>query len=126
MYRFALISLLLSGLVQAGELPSDLQWQSNWQDPVFASDEAKRGGTLRSYMLSFPQTLRSVGPDANSGIRFYIMDGTPKLAQRHPNTGKWIPQLADEWAFSDDYKTAYFKLNPKVKWSDGEMVTADD
>ncbi|MGR2804439.1 extracellular solute-binding protein [Vibrio harveyi] len=126
MYRFALISLLLSGLVQAAELPSDLQWQSNWQDPVFASDEAKRGGTLRSYMLSFPQTLRSVGPDANSGIRFYIMDGTPKLAQRHPNTGKWIPQLADEWAFSDDYKTAYFKLNPKVKWSDGEMVTADD
>ncbi|MBY6235082.1 extracellular solute-binding protein [Vibrio harveyi] len=126
MYRFALISLLFSGLVQAGELPSDLQWQSNWQDPVFASDEAKRGGTLRSYMLSFPQTLRSVGPDANSGIRFYIMDGTPKLAQRHPNTGKWIPQLADEWAFSDDYKTAYFKLNPKVKWSDGEMVTADD
>ena len=126
MYRFALISLLFSGLVQAGELPSDLQWQSNWQDPVFASDEAKRGGTLRSYMLSFPQTLRSVGPDANSGIRFYIMDGAPKLAQRHPNTGKWIPQLADEWAFSDDYKTAYFKLNPKVKWSDGEMVTADD
>lgn len=60
MYRFALISLLLSGLVQAAELPSDLQWQSNWQDPVFASDEAKRGGTLRSYMLSFPQTLRSV------------------------------------------------------------------
>ena len=126
MYRFALISLLFSGLAQAATLPSDLQWQSNWQDPVFASDEAKRGGTLRSYMLSFPQTLRSVGPDANSGIRFYIMDGTPKLAQRHPNTGKWIPQLADEWAFSDDYKTAYFKLNPKAKWSDGEAVTADD
>ena len=126
MYRFALISLLFSGLAQAATLPSDLQWQSNWQDPVFASDEAKRGGTLRSYMLSFPQTLRSVGPDANSGIRFYIMDGTPKLAQRHPNTGKWIPQLATDWAFSEDNKTVYFKLDPNATWSDGEKITADD
>ncbi|MEZ8399535.1 extracellular solute-binding protein [Vibrio splendidus] len=126
MYRYGLFALLLSFLAQAQQTPDNLEWHSNWVDPVFASDEAKRGGTLRSYMPSFPQTLRSVGPDANSGIRFYLMDGTPKLSQRHPNTDRWIPQLANEWAFGDDHKTVYFKLNPDAKWSDGESVTADD
>lgn len=126
MYRYGLFALLLSFLAQAQQTPNNLEWQSNWDDPVFASEEAKRGGTLRSFMPSFPQTLRSVGPDANSGIRFYLMDGTPKLAQRHPNTDNWIPQLANEWAFGSDHQTVYFKLNPDAKWSDGEAVTADD
>ncbi|KLV11681.1 ABC transporter substrate-binding protein [Photobacterium ganghwense] len=110
----------------AADLPADLEWISNMNEPLFASPEAKFGGTLRTYMASFPQTLRSVGPDANSGLRHYFMDGVPKLAARHPNTGKWIPQLAESWAFDEDNQTVYFKLNPKAKWSDGEKVTADD
>ncbi|MGF1684314.1 extracellular solute-binding protein [Photobacterium minamisatsumaniensis] len=110
----------------ATSLPSGLEWESNLNEPLFASKEAKFGGTLRTYMMSFPQTLRSVGPDANSGLRAYLMDGVPKLAARHPNTGKWIPQLANSWAFGDDNKTVYFKLNKAAKWSDGEKVTADD
>ncbi|HFQ5302889.1 TPA: extracellular solute-binding protein [Vibrio vulnificus] len=110
----------------AQSLPSDLNWLTNKNEPLFASEEAKRGGTLTTYMVSFPQTLRSVGPDANSGLRHYFMDGAPKLAQRHPNTGKWIPQLADSWAFDADNKTVYFKLDKNAKWSDGESVTADD
>lgn len=110
----------------AADLPSELTWVSNLNEPLFASPEAKFGGTLRTHMSSFPQTLRSVGPDANSGLRGYFMDGTPKLAARHPNTSKWIPQLANAWAFDDDNQTVYFQLNPKAKWSDGEKVTADD
>jgi len=119
----------LSGMTFASyaqSLPADINWVSNNDEPLFASSEAVRGGTLRTFMMSFPQTLRSVGPDANSGLRHYFMDGSPKLAQRHPNTGKWIPQLAESWAFSDDNKTVYFKLNEKAKWSDGEKITADD
>ncbi|WP_394247351.1 extracellular solute-binding protein [Vibrio profundi] len=111
---------------QAATLPSDLEWRTNNAEPLFASDEAKRGGTLRTFMASFPQTLRSVGPDANSGLRHYFMDGAPKLAERHPNTGKWIPQLATEWAFSEDNRTVYFKLDSNAEWSDGEKITADD
>lgn len=126
MYKYVLIALLTSFPSLAQTLPENLDWVTNWDDPVFASPEAKRGGTLRNYMLSFPQTLRSVGPDANSGIRFYLMDGAPKLARRHPNTDNWIPQLANEWAFGDDHKTVYFKLNKSAKWSDGKAVTADD
>lgn len=122
---FAVLSALSFNAL-AESLPSDLQWVSNQNEPLFASSEAKRGGTLTTYMVSFPQTLRSVGPDANSGLRHYFMDGAPKLAQRHPNTGKWIPQLAEAWAFDEDNKTVYFKLDKNAKWSDGEKVTADD
>lgn len=122
---FAVLSALSFNAL-AEPLPSDLQWVSNQNEPLFASSEAKRGGTLTTYMVSFPQTLRSVGPDANSGLRHYFMDGAPKLAQRHPNTGKWIPQLAEAWAFDEDNKTVYFKLDKNAKWSDGEKVTADD
>ena len=126
MIKKGLLALLISGSAYADVLPENLLWHTNWDDPVFASPEATRGGTLRSYMLSFPQTLRSVGPDANSGVRYYLMDGAPKLAQRHPDTGNWIPQLANEWAFGEDQRTVYFKLNPSAKWSDGKAVTADD
>ncbi|AUI86440.1 ABC transporter substrate-binding protein [Vibrio azureus] len=122
-----LASMLMVGFqTQAGQLPNNIEWISNSNEPLFASDEALRGGTLRTYITSFPQTLRSVGPDANSGLRQYLMDGAPKLAQRHPNTGKWIPQLAKAWAFGDDHKTVYFRLDETAKWSDGESITADD
>lgn len=112
--------------LHAAELPADIEWVSNNNEPLFASEEAVYGGTYRTYIESFPQTLRSVGPDANSGLRQYLMDGTPKMAQRHPNTGKWIPQLAKSWAFGEDNKTVYFKLDDTAKWSDGEKITADD
>ncbi|HDZ9177765.1 extracellular solute-binding protein [Vibrio cholerae] len=110
----------------AASLPSNLQWQTNWDEPVFASAEAKRGGTYRTHLLSFPQTLRSVGPDSNSGLRGYFLDDVPALVAKHPDTLQWIPQLANEWAFAGDNKTVYFKLNAQAKWSDGEPVTADD
>ncbi|WP_423839650.1 extracellular solute-binding protein [Vibrio mytili] len=125
---FSVLAALVSASfnLSAAELPADIEWISNNNEPLFASEEAVRGGTFRTYIQSFPQTLRSVGPDANSGLRQYLMDGAPKMAQRHPNTGKWIPQLAKSWAFGDDHKTVYFKLDDTAKWSDGEAITADD
>ncbi len=116
--KLAVLSVFmgLSCVATASTLPENLEWISNMNEPLFASEQAKRGGTFRSFMASFPQTLRSVGPDANSGLRHYFMDGTPKLAARHPNTGKWIPQLAEAWAFGNDFKTVYFKLNTEAEW----------
>ena len=128
MKRTALIPLLslLAFSTMAEQLPKDLNWQSNPNEPLFASAQAKRGGTLHKSILSFPQTLRTVGPDSNGGFRTYILDSAPTLVSRHPNTLKWIPSLATSWAYGDDNKTVYFKLNPDAKWSDGEKVTADD
>ncbi|MEF1339273.1 ABC transporter substrate-binding protein, partial [Vibrio rotiferianus] len=107
-------------------LPTDLNWHTNWDAPLYASEQAQFGGTYRTFMSSFPQTLRSVGPDSNSGLRGWFADDAPNLVRKHPNTLEWIPDLANEWAFDDDNKTIYFKLNPKAQWSDGKPVTADD
>ena len=48
------------------------------------------------------------------------------LVSIHPNTLNFIPQLATHWAFGPDGKTVYYRLDPDARWSDGELVTADD
>ena len=122
------ISLLASiaGAMAADTLPADIQWLTNTTDPVFASPEAKRGGTFRMAELSFPLTFRVVGPDSNSSFRSYILGNQLSLTGIHPNTENIIPELATHWAFGVDKKTMYFKLNPMARWSDGHPVTADD
>ncbi|CZF81274.1 MULTISPECIES: extracellular solute-binding protein [Grimontia] len=128
MFKLTTLAALsaLAFTAQAAELPANLNWQTNWDDPVFASDKAKRGGTLRTHLSSFPLTLRSVGPDSNSGLRGYFLDEVPGLVTRHPDTLNWIPAIATDWAYAGDNKTIYFKLNPKAKWNDGKPLTADD
>ncbi|WP_439333864.1 extracellular solute-binding protein [Vibrio agarilyticus] len=117
---------MLANFSWAATLPDNLTWQSNWDDPTIGSAAAVRGGTYRTSIQSFPQTLRTVGPDANSGLRRMMLDDVPGLIGRHPDTLNFIPALANEWAIGDDLKTVYFRLNPKARWSDGEPVTADD
>jgi len=110
----------------ANKLPENLDWQTNLDEPLFASDQAQFGGTFRTYISSFPQTFRIVGPDANGSFRTWLLDAHPSLLSKHPETGNWIPDLATDWAFGEDNKTVYYKINPKAKWSDGKPVTADD
>lgn len=112
------------GLPQA--LPVGLVWETNDADPVFASAEARRGGTFRTYMPSFPLTLRRVGPDSNSGIYTYLRYNQFGLVSFHPETRNPIPAIATHWAFGDDGRSMYFKLNPDARWSDGVPITADD
>ncbi len=113
-------------LFAAPELPKDIEWLTNDTDPVFASPDAKKGGTLNLSLLSFPLTFRVVGPDSNSSFRSAILDNQLSLIGIHPNTENIIPELATHWAFDKDKKTMYFKLNPKALWSDGKPVTAGD
>lgn len=108
------------------ELPGDLVWETNNDDPVFSSAEATKGGTFNTYITSFPLTLRTVGPDAGNQYRGIMLGNQMSLTTLHPVTGKLIPVMAAEWAYSDDMRTVYYKLNQKVKWSDGKPVTADD
>ncbi len=108
-------------------LPEGLVWLTNDEDPVFASPDAKRGGTFRSYIVGFPATLRMHGPDSNDGDYIPIKRSmSVALLDLQPNTLKFIPSLATHWAFGADGKTVYFKLDPRARWSDGEPVTADD
>ena len=107
-------------------LPDKIHWLTNEMDPVFASREAQKGGTLHSALISFPMTFRVVGPDSNGSFRGAILDNQLSLINIHPNSGNIIPELASHWAFGDDKKTMYFKLDPQAKWSDGFPVTAWD
>lgn len=121
----AVISLASFSL-HATQLPEGLEWISNPDEPTFASPDAQFGGTFRTFIQSFPQTFRIVGPDSNGVFRPWLLDSRPNLVRRHPITYKWIPELADAWAYGPDNKSIYFKLNPNAKWSDGKDITPDD
>ncbi len=108
------------------KLPENIVWLTNNNDPLFSSDRAEKGGVLRLAILSFPMTFRIVGPDSNGSFRSSILDNQLSLINIHPNTENIIPELATHWAFDDDKKTMYFKLNRNAKWSDNVPVTAWD
>lgn len=129
--RYGLVIALLCLLANAAralpaQLPEGLQWQTNVDDPIFASPKAERGGRFRAFVTSFPLTLRLVGPDSNSGFAQYLRANALGLVEAHPNTRRPIPALATHWAYGDDGKSLYFRLDPDARWSDGEPVTADD
>ncbi len=123
MFACGLFSLSVAAKPQ---LPDNLQWLTNDEDPVFASDKAIKGGTIHDWLPSFPLTLRTVGPDSNGSFRPNIHGNQMQLVNTHPDTGKLIPGLATHWAYGDDQKTMYFKLNPQARWSDGKPVTPED
>lgn len=107
-------------------LPEGLHWQTNNEDPIFASPDAKRGGRFRSFVTTFPLTLRLVGPDSNGSFAGFMRANNFSLVGIHPNTLKPIPELASHWAFGDDGHSLFFRLDPDARWSDGRPVTADD
>ncbi len=108
-------------------LAEGLVWQTNDTDPVYSSPDAVRGGTFHQFMLSFPLTLRMLGPDSNGGFANILRpNNLVGLVDLHPNTLNFIPVLATHWAFHEDGKTVSFRLNPNATWSDGEPITADD
>ncbi len=108
------------------DLPDDLIWQTNNDAAVFASPKALKGGIFRTMITDFPPTFRQVGPNANSSFRSFLDINALSLIDRHPQTDEYIPALATHWAISADNQTAYFKLDPAARWSDGQPVTADD
>ena len=109
-------------------LPEGLTWVNNNDQPTWSNPEAKRGGTYYDYILNYPLTMRVVGPSSNNAFATYKRWVTygADLVQMQPDTHKWVPGIATEWAYGHDNKTIYFKINPKARWSDGEKVTADD
>lgn len=120
------LTLCWSQFGWGASLPADLKWESNNADPVYADPAAKRGGTFRGFVTSFPLTLRKFGPDSNGSFASYVRESNLPLLSTHPVTGNPMPMLANAWAFGADHKTLYFRINPKARWSDGQPVTADD
>ena len=108
------------------ELPENLFWQTNNDDPEFASPDAIRGGTFHTWMLAYPLTMRTVGPDSNGRFAGFLRPIQFGPIAFHPQTRQPIPMLATHWALGDDGRSIYFRIHPDAQWSDGERVTADD
>jgi microcin C transport system substrate-binding protein len=109
------------------DVPADLKWENGMDEPEIGDPQAKKGGTIRDYILSFPPTLRVLGENSNSSFRGYHYDDVEmSLINLHPETGRVIPCVAKEWAVSPDSRTVYFRIDPDATFSDGTPVEADD
>ncbi|MEM7386335.1 MAG: extracellular solute-binding protein, partial [Verrucomicrobiota bacterium] len=109
------------------DIPANLTWENGLDQPELGSTKATKGGTLNLGIPDFPRTLRPLGPDANGIFRRYIVDyADMTYAVKHPNTDRYIPGLAREWAIDREDNTVFIRLDPEAKWSDGEPVTTED
>lgn len=109
------------------ELPEDLEWATNLDDPELGSPKAKKGGTLHTYFPSYPRSIRSAGSESNNSFRSAHWDDNEMgLILIHPNTRNIIPALADRWAVGEDGQSVYFHIDDRARWSDGKNVTSED
>ena len=123
-----ILSSVLCPLSFAAELPKDIKWETNNDDPPIGDSKALKGGTLYFYMDDYPLTFRLMGPNSNDAFaswnRAYTMDFA--LVALHPTTDRFIPLMATHWFIQSDQQTVYYKLDPDARWSNGRPVTADD
>jgi microcin C transport system substrate-binding protein len=88
---------------------------------------AKKGGTFRAYISTFPPTLRAFGDNSNNSFRGVLYDDIDMpLVGLHPKLMEMIPGIAKEWAVSEDGRTVYFRIDPEARYSDGVPVRARD
>lgn len=109
------------------DLPGDLKWEDGLGEPEIGDEKAKKGGTLRNYIMAFPPTLRVLGENSNSSFRGYHYDDMEMgLITLHPDTGRVIPAIAKEWAVSPDNRTVYYRIDPEARFSNGDPIEAED
>ncbi len=103
------------------------EWERNEDFPLIGDPSAKKGGTLRYAIITYPATFRTHGPSSNTSFNS-LMSGLvyQRLVTLHPNTLEFIPDLAEAWEIKDDKMTFLFRLNPKARWEDGKPVTPED
>lgn len=110
------------------QLPSDLTWENGEGLAPIGDPRARRGGQLRLRVNSMQQTLRILGPDANSTLRGPLWNANMiYLLMRHPWEDAYMPGLARAWAIDpEDSRTIYLRLDPDARWSDGRPFTTED
>jgi microcin C transport system substrate-binding protein len=102
-------------------------WETNTDFDLLGDPRAVKGGTYRSWMLSFPGTLRMAGPEWNTSINYTISSLVyESLLGLHPTSLKYMPVLATHWQIAPDKLTYRFRIDPNARFSDGTPVTAED
>ena len=116
-------------ILSEADLPKDLQWTTNNDEPELGSPKAKKGGTFHSFIQggAYPPTIRQIGKEANNSFRSYHWDDIEmSFTNLHAETGKIIPALADRWCVAADGQTIYYHLDEAARWSDGKDVKSGD
>jgi microcin C transport system substrate-binding protein len=109
------------------DIPSDLVWEDGMQREEIGDPRAKKGGTFRNYIATFPPTIRPFGDNSNNGFRSSLYDEIDiPLVGLHPKSMEMIPGLAKRWAVSADGRTVYFEIDEAARYSDGVPVRARD
>jgi oligopeptide transport system substrate-binding protein len=91
-----------------------------------ALEEATRRKILLTTEGPEPRTL---DPQTSQGVpeHHIIMALTEGLMENDPNDqSKQLPGLADRWEHNEDYSVWKFHLRDNAKWSNGDVVTAQD
>ncbi|MDE5416310.1 peptide-binding protein [Alkalihalobacterium chitinilyticum] len=130
------LTLMLAGALSLGtilaacggggeEAPTTDPTEDTEQGEEQAAGEPQEGGTLNAAMFSAPAgqfnpIFYSDSYEAN------ILDLTHEALISLDEELQWIPSLAKEWEFNDDFTELTYFLNEDVKWHDGEHFTADD
>lgn len=108
----------LAAKVAKNELPAVQQRLP--QNPVVVKPEetvAKYGGVLRMAVVG-QNTL------IGSEIQWFMAESLVNPAP--DDATKMVPNLAESWKWSDDFKTLTVNLRKGVKWSDGKPYTTQD
>ncbi|MBS1818790.1 MAG: ABC transporter substrate-binding protein [Acidobacteria bacterium] len=112
---------------QGGKGFTGTGWETNTDFDLIGDPRAVKGGVLREYVLDFPGTLRTEGPESNTVLNSMIGSSVyESLLTIHPTSLAYVPALATHWQISADKSTYRFRINPNARWSDGQPVTADD
>lgn len=109
------------------EIPENLVWENGMDQEEIGDPRAKKGGTFRTYIPTFPPTLRPFGDNSNNSFRGTLYDEiNMSLVAFHPKSMEMIPGIAKQWAVSEDGRSVYFRIDPEARYSDGVPVKAQD
>ena len=125
MYRFCLLSGLLSGLLSAGA--TEVYPKADWQPrpSPFASADAYPGGEFKFWSGPFPKSFNYyLDTTVTSSRVFNLLFET--LLSNNGLTLEFEPGLAASWSVSADRMNFEFRLDERARWSDGVPVSARD
>ena len=88
-----------------------------------ASDDSDRANVLHRGLATDPETLD--GHKARSTQAADVLRDIGEGLVGYSATGELVPGVAKSWEVSDDGLTYTFHLRSDAKWSNGDVVTAD-
>ncbi|MDO4355143.1 MAG: ABC transporter substrate-binding protein [Clostridia bacterium] len=86
------------------------------------------GSTLIVGEYILDTEVANMNPYVTAGTKSTTLRGLTydALLYFNPVDGTYVPMLATEWAFNEDYTAITFKLREGVTWHDGEAFDAED